>query len=107
MKFGLIIFIPQSLYPTIKIILGTMLLSKTQEEWEKAYTCASEVLISRPGMKSVLNDIYNSVEQYAGFFLRGIEGNLVMNGDVSAGQNHSPVLSFIWVKVLHLLLLSK
>jgi hypothetical protein len=35
-------------------------------------------------MKSALDDIYNSVEQYAGFFLPSIEGNLMMNGDVSA-----------------------
>jgi hypothetical protein len=52
-----------SVYPTIKQFLGTMLLSKTQEEWYRAYTCASEVLVSRPWMKSTLDDIYNSVEQ--------------------------------------------
>jgi hypothetical protein len=58
-----------SVYPTIKKFLGTMLLSKTQEEWESAYLCASEVVVSRPRMKSALDEIYNSPEQYAGFFL--------------------------------------
>jgi hypothetical protein len=31
-----------------------MLLLKRQEEWDSAYTCASEVLASRPWMKSAL-----------------------------------------------------
>jgi hypothetical protein len=62
--------------PTIEKFLAAMLLSKTQEEWEGAYACATLVLVSRPWMTSALNDIYNSVEQYAGFFLQGIEGNL-------------------------------
>ena len=44
-------------------------------------------------MKSALNDIYNATEQYAGFYLQGIEGNLMMNGDVSAEQNHSGVVA--------------
>jgi hypothetical protein len=84
-----------SVYPTIKKFLAAMLLSKTQEEWEGAYECASLVLVSRPRMKSALDDIYNSVEQYAGFFLRSIEGNLMMNGDVSAEQNHSGVVAYL------------
>ena len=84
-----------SIYPTIKKFLGTMLLSKTVEEWENAYSCASEVLVSRPRMKSALDEIYNATEQYAGFFLRSIEGNLMMNGDVSAEQNHSGVVSYL------------
>ncbi len=84
-----------SVYPTIKKFLSAMLLSKTQEEWESAYACAGEVLVTRPRMKSALDDIYNSVEQYAGFFLRGIEGNLMMNGDVSAEQNHSGVVAYL------------
>jgi hypothetical protein len=84
-----------SVYPTIKKFLGTMLLSKTLEEWENAYSCASEVLISRPRMKSALDAIYHATEQYAGFYLRSIEGNLMMNGDVSAEQNHSGVVSYL------------
>jgi hypothetical protein len=46
-----------SVYPTIKKFLGAMLLSKTQEEWDGAYTCASEVLVTPPWMKGALDDI--------------------------------------------------
>jgi hypothetical protein len=59
-------------YPTIKTIIGTMLLSKTSDEWENAYECASEIRVSRPQMKSALNDIYNATEQYAVFFFEGL-----------------------------------
>jgi hypothetical protein len=72
-----------------------MSVSKTQEEWDNAYKHASEVLISRPQMKSTIDDIYNTTEQYASFFLQGIEGNLTMNGDVSTEQNHSGVLAYL------------
>jgi hypothetical protein len=68
-----------------------MLLSKTSDEWENAYECASDIVVSMPGMKSALDAIHNATEHYAGFFLRGIEGNLMMNGDVLAEQNHSGV----------------
>jgi hypothetical protein len=84
-----------SVYPAIKTFLGTMLLSKTSDEWENAYECASEIFVSKPRMKGALDAIYNATENYADFFLRGIEGNLMMNGDVSAEQNHSGVCAYL------------
>jgi hypothetical protein len=46
-------------------------------------------------MKSAVDDIYNATEQYAGFSLQGIEGNLMMNGNVAAKQNHSGVCAYL------------
>jgi hypothetical protein len=57
-----------TVYPTIKNFLGTMLLSKTSNKWENAYECASEILVSRPQMKSALDAIYNATEHYAVYF---------------------------------------
>ena len=84
-----------SVYPQIQKFLRAMLLSSKQIEWDSAYLCASEILINKPWMLSALNDIYGDPEKYAGFHLRGIEGNLMLNGDVSAEQNHSGVVAYL------------
>jgi hypothetical protein len=72
-----------------------MLLSSKQTEWDRAYLCASEIICNKPWMLSALNNIYGDPEKYAGFYLRGIEGNLMLNGDVSAEQNHSGVVAYL------------
>jgi hypothetical protein len=72
-----------------------MLLSSNQVEWESAYSCASELLCTKPKQMSALNAIYGNPEKYGGFYLRSLEGNLKMNGDVSAEQNHSGVVAYL------------
>jgi hypothetical protein len=84
-----------SVYPQIQKFLRAMLLSSKQIEWDSAYLCASEILCNKPRMLITLNDIYGDPEKYAGFHLRGIEGNLMLNGDVSAEQNHSGVVAYL------------
>ncbi len=84
-----------SVYPQIQKFLRSMLLSSNLTEWDSAYVCASKILIEKPLMLSALNDIYGDPEKYGGFYLRGIEGNLMMNGDVSAEQNHSGVVAYL------------
>ena len=84
-----------SVYPQIQKFLRSMLLSSNLTEWDSAYVCASKILIEKPLMLSALNDIYGDPEKYGGFYLRGIEGNLMMNGDVLAEQNHSGVVAYL------------
>ena len=84
-----------SVYPQIQKFLRSMLLSSNLTEWDSAYVCASKILIEKPLMLSALNDIYGDPEKYGGFYLRGIEGNLMMNGDVSAEQNNSGVVAYL------------
>jgi hypothetical protein len=84
-----------SVYPSLKKFLSAMLLSRTLEEWYNAYTCGVELVQSKPRMLSSLNAIYNNPSQFAGYYLRGIEGNLLMNGDVAAEQNHSGVVAYL------------
>jgi hypothetical protein len=84
-----------SVYPQLKKFLRAILLSKTTEEWDDAYKGGHKLLEFKPRMISALNCIYSEPEKYAGYFLRGIEGNLYMNGDVSAEQNHSGVFAYL------------
>ena len=86
-----------SVYGRIKKFLRTMLLSTSQEEWDDSYQCGLELLTSSPRMTSALNAIYSNPEKYSGYFLRSIPGNLQMNGDVSAEQNHSGVVAYLGV----------
>jgi hypothetical protein len=46
-------------------------------------------------MMSALNGIYGNPEKYGRFYLRGLKGNLKMNGDVSAEQNHSGIVAYL------------
>ena len=84
-----------SVYPQVKKFLRAMLLSKTMEEWDDAYAGGSKLVEFKPRMVSALDCIYSEPEKYAGYFLRSIEGNLYMNGDVSAEQNHSGVVAYL------------
>jgi hypothetical protein len=52
-------------------------------------------LITKPKQMSALDDIHGDPEKYAGYYLRSIDGNLQMNGDVSAEQNHSGVVAYL------------
>jgi hypothetical protein len=54
-------------------ILHAMLLSKTQQEWDEAYECASLVVQLKPKMVSVLNGIHSDIEKYAGFCLGALK----------------------------------
>jgi hypothetical protein len=67
------------------------------EEWENAYSCGAELVQeAKPQMLSSLNAIYNNPSQFAGYYLRGIiEGNLLMNGDAAAEQNHLGVVAYL------------
>jgi hypothetical protein len=84
-----------SVYPQIQKFLRTMLLSSNKVEWDSAYSCARDLLLTKPKQMSSLDDIYGDPEKYAGYYLRSIEGNLHMNGDVSAEQNHSGVVAYL------------
>jgi hypothetical protein len=84
-----------SVYPEVKKFLRAMLLSKTLQEWDDACTGGSKLVEFKPRMVSALNCIYSEPEKHAGYFLRSIEGNLCMNGDVSAEQNHSGVVAHL------------
>ena len=84
-----------SVYPDLKKFLSTMLLSRTQEDWENAYSCGAELVHTKPRMMSSLNAIYNNPSQFAGYYLCAIEGNLCMNGDVAAEQNHFGVVAYL------------
>ncbi len=61
-----------SVYPQIQKFLRTMLLSSNQVEWESAYSCASELLCTKPKQMSALNAIYGNPEMYGGFYLAGV-----------------------------------
>jgi hypothetical protein len=45
---------------------------------------------------SPLNAIYGNPEKCGRFYLRSLDGNLKMNGDVSAEQNHSGIVDIFW-----------
>ena len=72
-----------------------MLLSNAMAERDNAYSCAAELVQGAPRSLSALNVIYQNYPKYAGYYLRSIPGNLRMNGDVSAEQNHSGVVAYL------------
>jgi hypothetical protein len=84
-----------SLYPQLRKFLSAMLLSNTVQEWDNSYSCAAELAQTNPRSLSALDAIYQNHTKYAGYYLRSIEGNLRMNGDVAAEQNHSGVVAYL------------
>ncbi len=84
-----------SLYPQLRKFLSAMLLSNTVQEWDNSYSCAAELAQTNPRSLSALDAIYQNHTKYAGNYLRSIEGNLRMNGDVAAEQNHSGVVAYL------------
>lgn len=65
------------------------MLKGTQTEWEQAYQDASDILIGDAEKFSRLEEIYKNPRYYAAWYLRKIEGNLLLAGSVPAEQNHS------------------
>jgi hypothetical protein len=72
-----------------------MLLSSKEDEWESAYSCAKELLSTKPKQSSSLGALYGNPEKHAGYYLRSLEGNLQMNGNVSTEKNHSGVCAYL------------
>ena len=77
----------------IKAQLSKMLLSKTKEEWDKAFSEAKEILVPYPTKLSLLQNIYDKPKYYSGYITRHIIGNLNLNGTVFAEQNHASVIN--------------
>jgi hypothetical protein len=82
------------LYHLIRGHLDRMLLG-LKEEWEHSYTSAKKHLLVDAEKLCVLQQIYNEPSHYAGWFLKNIEGNLLLDGSVPAEQNHSSVAAHL------------
>jgi hypothetical protein len=71
------------LYQKICEHLDWMLLG-SKDEWELSYTSAKIHLLRDVEKFTFLEEIYNNPLHYAGWFLKKIEGNLLLNGSVPA-----------------------
>ena len=54
-----------------------------------------------------LDSIYQNPSYYAGYYLRNIDGNLMVLGSVTAEQNHASIIAYIgeggnWSIMLHM-----
>jgi hypothetical protein len=58
-------------------------------------TSAKQHLLHDAGKFSSLEQIYNNPSHFAGWFLKKIEGNLLLHGSVPAEQNHSSVAAHL------------
>ena len=67
----------------------------SKEEWEDSYTSAKQYLLGDANKFSSLEQIYKDPSHYAGWYLKNIEGNLLLNGSVPAEQNHSSVAAHL------------
>ena len=79
----------------VKNVLRRMLKCKTEEEWNQSYTNTVEVVKNNPDMVSLLDNIKSKPSYYAGYWLRGVEYNLYMNGDAPAEQNHASNVAYL------------
>jgi hypothetical protein len=75
--------------------LEAMLTSSTPLEYETGYAGACEVIDHDPALRSKLDGYYKQPQRYAGYYLRSLEENLGLNGDVPAEQNHSSVCAHL------------
>jgi hypothetical protein len=82
------------LYQKIRGHLDRMLLG-SKSEWELPYTSAKQHLLHDAEKFSALEQIYNNPSHFAGWFLKKIEGNLLLHGSVPAEQNHSSVAAHL------------
>jgi hypothetical protein len=82
------------IYHKICGYLDQMLLG-SKDEWEHSYASAKQYLLHDAQEFSSLEQIYSNPSHYAGWFLRKIEGNLLLNGSVPAEQNHSSVAAHL------------
>jgi hypothetical protein len=78
------------LYQKIRGHLDRMLLG-SKSRWELSYTSAKQHLLHDAEKFSALEQIYNEPSHFAGWFLKKIEGNLLLHGSVPVEQNHSSV----------------
>jgi hypothetical protein len=67
----------------------------SKEEWELSYTSAKTHFLCDAKKFSSLEEIYNNPSHYAGWFLKKIEGNLLLNGSIPAEQNHLSVAAHL------------
>ena len=61
MNFGTTVF------RLIKCYLSAMLLSQTEEDWDRAFESASSLLIGHPHKLELLQKIHNNPEYYGGY----------------------------------------
>jgi hypothetical protein len=71
------------------------MLCGSKSEWEESYASAKKHLLHDAEKFSSLEQIYNNPSHFAGWFLRNVEGNLLLNGSVPAEQNHSSVAAHL------------
>ena len=100
-NFGRLVF------PTIKAFLKCMLLSKSEEEWNAAYSSAISLLQNYPRKKELLNAINNRPSYYSGYFANEIPGNLNLHGTSCAESNHAAIVRHLgdsgaWNIVFHI-----
>jgi hypothetical protein len=74
-------------YQLIRGDLDQMFLG-SKEDWEDSYTSAKQHLLGNAEKFLALEQIYKDPSHYAGWFLKNIEGNLLLNGSIPADQNH-------------------
>ena len=101
-KFG------QVIMDSIRKYLRRMLISADEQEWNSYISTIKEILFSDPEKLTKLHKITSNPSYYAGYFLRKIEGNLLMLGSVPAEENHASIIVFLgkgnsgWSVVYHL-----
>ena len=81
--------------PQMRCHLEAMFTSLTRLEYETGYNGATAVIHHDPAMRSKLDVYYFQPERYGGYYLRGMEENLGLNGDAPAEQNHSSVIAHL------------
>jgi hypothetical protein len=82
------------LYQKIRGQLDRMLLS-SKSRWELSYTSAKQHLLHDADKFSYLERIYTNPSYFAGWFLKKIEGNLLLHGSVPAEPNQSSVAAHL------------
>ena len=82
-------------FSIIREYLKAMLLSKDRSEWDSAYQYAKLKIKEHPKKLTILKDIYDNPQYYAGYYTRDMIGNLRLNGMVAAEQNHSSITSML------------
>ena len=82
----------QTLFPKIKEYLRKMI-SGSKQQWNESYQKMVPFTCGDAQAMEKLNEIYSRPEYYAGWWLREQEGNLEVQGSVSAEQNHASIVS--------------
>jgi hypothetical protein len=75
--------------------MTAMLQSRSQGEWDKAYEAARQAVQQYPALTKYIEDVYGRPENFAGYTLRAIMGNLGKKGSTSAEQNHSSIVAHL------------